>query len=71
MGSERKNQQANELSKEPLIEAGIIKSELEKEKCLKCNGYLIKRKGKFGQFYGCSNFPKCRFTKKVNGNKEI
>lgn len=36
----------------------------ESDKCPKCNGDLIKRKGKFGEFYGCSNYPKCSFTKK-------
>ena len=30
--------------------------------CPKCGGYLILRKGKHGSFYGCSNFPKCKFT---------
>ncbi|WP_084715719.1 topoisomerase DNA-binding C4 zinc finger domain-containing protein [Virgibacillus sp. SK37] len=24
------------------------------------------RKGKYGLYYGCSNFPKCRYTKKVS-----
>lgn len=62
-----KNQEADDLSKEPLIKAGIIKFETEsqKEPCLKCSGYLIKRKGKFGIFYGCSNYPKCKYTKKI------
>ena len=32
-------------------------------KCPYCGGILIKRKGKNGDFYGCSNYPKCRFTK--------
>lgn len=59
------NQQADELSKEPLIKAGIIKAESEKEKCPKCNGYLIERKGPFSRFYGCSNYPKCRYTKNL------
>ncbi len=28
-----------------------------------CDGYLVKRRGKGGRtFYGCSNYPKCRFT---------
>lgn len=36
----------------------------ESEKCPKCNGGLVKRNGKFGEFYGCSNYPKCHFTKK-------
>jgi hypothetical protein len=30
--------------------------------CPKCGGQLIKRKGVYGSFYGCSNYPKCRFT---------
>ena len=32
--------------------------------CPKCGGTLIQRTGKFGRFYGCSNYPKCRFTAK-------
>jgi len=32
-------------------------------KCPKCNGILILRIGRFGQFWGCSNFPNCHFTK--------
>lgn len=30
--------------------------------CPKCGGHLIGRNGKYGTFYGCSNYPKCRFT---------
>ncbi len=30
--------------------------------CPKCGGKLIERKGKYGAFYGCSNYPKCKFT---------
>jgi restriction system protein len=33
------------------------------ERCPECNGLLIKRNGKYGDFYGCSNYPKCKFTK--------
>lgn len=32
--------------------------------CPKCGGGLILRKGKYGDFYGCSNYPKCRYTRK-------
>ena len=32
--------------------------------CPKCGGALVKRTGKYGSFYGCSNYPKCRFTTK-------
>ena len=33
--------------------------------CPKCGGDLVKRNGKYGDFYGCSNYPKCRYTKKI------
>ena len=30
--------------------------------CPRCGGQLVLRQGKFGSFYGCSNYPKCKFT---------
>ena len=30
--------------------------------CPRCTGDLVVRKGKYGKFYGCSNYPQCRFT---------
>lgn len=32
--------------------------------CPKCGNQLIERKGKYGEFVGCSNYPKCRYIKK-------
>lgn len=32
--------------------------------CPHCGGKLMLRNGKYGQFYGCSNYPNCKFTKK-------
>ena len=34
-------------------------------KCPKCAGKLIERRGQYGTFLGCSNYPKCRFTKQM------
>lgn len=34
-------------------------------KCPRCNGNLVQRHGKNGEFYGCSNYPKCRYTKNM------
>lgn len=31
--------------------------------CPRCGNLLKKRNGKFGQFYGCSGFPYCRYTR--------
>lgn len=33
--------------------------------CPRCGGKLVERNGKYGKFYGCSNFPECRFTKNI------
>ncbi|MCD8294480.1 MAG: topoisomerase DNA-binding C4 zinc finger domain-containing protein, partial [Clostridia bacterium] len=30
--------------------------------CPMCGGKLVLRRGKFGAFYGCSNYPECKFT---------
>lgn len=35
----------------------------EAEICPRCGGELVKRNGRFGAFYGCSNFPACRYTR--------
>ena len=31
----------------------------------KCGGTLVIKNGRFGQFYSCNNFPKCKATVKV------
>lgn len=30
--------------------------------CPRCGYELVRRKGKYGWFWGCSNYPKCKFT---------
>ena len=35
-------------------------------KCPKCGSNLKIKLGKYGKFYGCSNYPKCTFTQKFN-----
>lgn len=32
-------------------------------KCPFCGSELVPRKGKYGQFWGCSTYPKCKFTR--------
>jgi len=34
--------------------------------CPRCGGQLVKRTGQYGEFYGCSNFPQCKHTAKLN-----
>lgn len=49
-----------------------IKLDKEREKvavanmnCPRCQGDLVKKPGKYGDFLGCSNFPYCRYTSKI------
>ena len=34
-------------------------------KCPKCKSELLLRKSFYGEFIGCSNYPKCRYTEKI------
>ncbi len=34
------------------------------EKCPECGNPLVLRKGRFGEFTACSNYPKCKYIKK-------
>jgi hypothetical protein len=43
----------------------FIKEEIKK--CPKCGGRLILKTGKFGKFYGCENYPECRYTENADG----
>ncbi|MEA1936708.1 MAG: UvrD-helicase domain-containing protein [Patescibacteria group bacterium] len=36
--------------------------------CKECTGEMIERDGTFSRFYGCSNFPYCRYTEKIARN---
>ena len=39
-----------------------------KKTCPKCGAPLLIRLGKYGQFYACSKFPKCRYTESLEKN---
>lgn len=39
--------------------------EIDNNICPRCGGALVLRKGQSGKFYGCSNYPKCKFTKRI------
>lgn len=36
-------------------------SAVASRKCPRCGGNLVLRNGKYGQFYGCSNYPRCNY----------
>ncbi len=39
------------------------------EYCPKCKSELLLRKGRYGEFIACSNFPKCKYTKNTDGTE--
>jgi DNA topoisomerase-1 len=38
--------------------------------CERCGSKMVKRWGKRGYFLACSSYPKCRYTREVEGNEE-
>jgi DNA topoisomerase-1 len=38
--------------------------------CERCGSKMVKRWGKRGYFLACSTYPKCRYTREVEGNEE-
>ena len=54
---------------EPMVEnafKNMEKKEAEKtgEDCPECGSPLVRRRGKFGEFTACSNYPNCKYIKK-------
>ena len=39
-------------------------------KCPECKeGNLVKRKGKYGEFIACDNYPECKYTEQITEDK--
>jgi DNA topoisomerase-1 len=38
------------------------------EKCPECGSPLVNKRGKYGAFVGCSNYPTCKYIKKENSD---
>lgn len=55
---ESRNQQTNYAK----MKSFQYETSLNQGRCPKCGGELVLRHGKYGQFYGCSNYPKCKYT---------
>ena len=47
-----------------------IAKPLEGEFCPECGGQLLLRKGRYGEFIACSNFPKCKYTRQMDGTEK-
>lgn len=52
-------------NKEHINNINRMKKNISNNICPRCNKELLLRIGSKGSFYGCSNYPKCTFKKKV------
>lgn len=41
------------------------KEDVENGVCPRCGDRLVLRRGKYGDFFGCENYPKCKFKKRM------
>jgi hypothetical protein len=39
--------------------------QIQQNRCPKCGGVLVVKRGKYGKFKSCSNYPKCKFTQAI------
>ncbi|HDS11844.1 MAG TPA: DNA topoisomerase I, partial [Candidatus Wirthbacteria bacterium] len=61
-----------------IVKAGQEESESEippeqerSEACEQCGGKMILKKGRYGQFWGCGNYPECKNIQPLHKAKEI
>lgn len=60
---------------EPLVETAFKNMEKQQpeetgEFCPECNSPLVIRKGRYGEFIACSNYPECKYIKKDEETKK-
>ncbi len=61
----------------PLNPDGTLKTEQAQKPepvpgmvCELCGGPMVLRRGRYGSFYACANYPKCKFNKKIEHELE-
>ena len=59
------NQKVFELLGKELSGEGTADARQNVKTCPKCGMTMVKRKGKFGEFWGCKGFPDCRYTENI------
>lgn len=60
MKKNRKREHIHKVKKDVDKKYALIASGI----CPRCKGKLILRKGRYGEFWGCSNYPQCNFKYK-------
>lgn len=52
-------------AREHVREIKQMKNNIDNNICPRCGKQLVLRKGQYGEFYGCSGYPQCKFKKTV------
>jgi DNA topoisomerase-1 len=58
-----------ELPPDPASIEGLSEQDAE-EYCENCGRVMVRKKGRFGQFYACSGYPDCKTTKQIGGTQK-
>lgn len=61
----RRYQNNNITEEEHIKNIHKLQEDIENNICPRCGAKLVIRNGDYGEFYGCSNYPKCKFKKKA------
>lgn len=48
------------------IKIKSVRKKYDSNVCPECSGTLREKSGQFGRFIGCSNYPRCRYTRKIS-----
>ncbi len=70
----RNTKQIGKTDKEPVKEEKDEEKaplEIAPFKCEKCGSDMVLRSGRFGSFYACVKYPKCRFTKQKTNTIDV
>lgn len=61
----RMNQKVFELLAKEMEGTGVMKNKPGIKLCPGCGLPMQKRKGRFGEFWGCTGYPDCRYTENI------
>lgn len=56
---------------EAAADTGVLTPAPEDIKCDVCGGQMVIRRGRYGNFYACANYPECRCTKPINKDLNV
>ncbi len=64
LSSDDKERREQHIQKVKSFQAST-QAKIENGICPRCGGQLVLREGRYGRFYGCSNYPICKFISNI------